>query len=108
MSFPLLHTLLPLTPCPPRWKEAFPLVLPSVSASCSLPSLDLQELGLPLTFTRKQELASLPSSLPSSTLANSLALASALKAAREMGVDRVTCHSLDQLHKIKKYHPDAR
>ena len=90
-----------------RWKESFPLVAPSVSASCSLPSLDLQELGLPLTFTRKQELASSLTS-STSTLANSLALASALKAAREMGVDRVTCHSMDQLHKIKKFHPDAR
>jgi len=95
-----------------RWQDNFPLVRPSASASAHQQTLEaLHHLGVPITFTNKQELAKLSElggQLATATFANSCKLGSQLKAAKAQGVGSVFCDSVDELEKIKKFHPNAK
>ena len=96
----------------PRWQDNFPLVQPSVSASAQWETLEaLHHLDVPITFTNKSELTKLNNfggQLEAATFANSCKMGSQLKAARALGVGSVFCDSVEELGKIKKFHPNAR
>jgi len=95
-----------------RWQDNFPLVRPSASASAHQQTLEaLHLLGVPITFTNKPELAKLSElggHLATALFANSCKLGSQLKAAKAKGVGSVFCDSVEELEKIKKFHPNAK
>lgn len=97
-----------------RWQEAFPLVRPTVAAITSSPATlaTLSSMGVAFTFTSKKELVGLSSlagvDLTSATFANSVKLGSHLRAAASYGVTSVYCDSVEELEKIKRFHPQAR
>lgn len=95
-----------------KWNDLFPTITPTVQAQAA-PNLqeNLHKLGLNFTFTNKSELSSLSQhdiDLSNTVFANSLKLGSHLKAAQGCGVSNVYCDSVDELRKIKKFHPKAR
>jgi len=94
------------------WEEAFPLIVPTVTPNCDQEVISLlQQLGISFTITGKSELLALANSgahLETTTLANSTPLGSLLRAARDQGVTTLWADSVEQLCKIKKFHPQAR
>jgi len=95
-----------------KWSECFPTVWPTVQADCSPELLSkLYQLGLGFTFTSKSELSALfenSTDLSSAIFANSVKLGSHLRAAQACGVTTVYCDSVQELGKIKKFHPSAK
>jgi len=95
-----------------KWCDYFPTVWPTVRADCGqelLPTLLTLNLGF--TFTSKSELSTLfelGTDLSIATFANSCKMGSHLRAAQACGVTTVYCDSVEELGKIKKFHPSAR
>jgi len=87
-------------------------VLPNCLANCTPKLLSmLNQLDLGFTFTSKPELSALyenGTDLSSAVFANSVKLGSHLRAAQACGVSTVYLDSVQELSKIKKFHPSAR
>jgi len=95
-----------------KWSECFPTVWPTVQAGQGMELLShLHQLGLGFTFTTKTELSSLNDQgcdLSTAVFSNSVKLGSHIRAAQASGVTTLYCDSVEELAKIKKFHPTAR
>jgi len=96
------------------WKENFPSIQPTynVGANTMAEVLQyLQSVQVPFNINNKKELNTLVElglDTNSAVFTNPVKLGSHIRAAQGLGVNILYCDSVEELHKIKKFHGSAR